>query len=273
MSTHRQHLECLRLNYINAKNQYFNYINSYKENFWNDILIKLKEKLSKRKLRIFIKISKYFKKKKSNKIENKSKNTKTIDNNHTSSNNNHTSSNNNHTSSNNNHTSSNNNHTSSNNNHTSSSNNNNNIIDNDEVKINNLSDKMSDGIIEIDRISEDIMKMAKNNMYLKTDNQWCAFKNAIADIFVELSIEFNKLNDLKIITIQSRKIQTINKLLDLYKESYPSYKVLFSSNKELSKDLLNNMNKHPLIEYLINSFKSEKIRNSFIPLVNNIISI
>ena len=243
MSTHKQHIEYLRLNYINAKNQYFSYINSYKDNFWNDILIKLKEKLVKRKLRIFIKISKYFKKKKCNKIEKTSKNTKTIDNKHTNSNDNNTVDNK--------------------------------IMNNEnnEIKKNYISNKISDNNNEIDRISEEIMKTAKTNMYLKTDNQWCAFKNAVADIFVELSIEFNKLNDLKIITIQSRKIQTINKLLDLYKESYPSYKVLFSSKKELSKDLLNNMNKHPLIEYLINSFKSEKIRNSFVPLVNNIISI
>ena len=33
MSTHKQHIEYLRINYINAKNQYFNYINSYKDNF------------------------------------------------------------------------------------------------------------------------------------------------------------------------------------------------------------------------------------------------
>ena len=205
-------------------------------------------------MRIFIKISKYFKKKKSNKIEKKSKNTKTIDNKHTNSNDNNTVDNN-----------------------TVDNNtvDNNKIINNEnnEIKKNYISNKISDDNNEIDRISEEIMKTAKTNMYLKTDNQWCAFKNAVADIFVELSIEFNKLNDLKIITIQSRKIQTINKLLDLYKESYPSYKVLFSSKKELSKNLLNNMNKHPLIEYLINSFKSEKIRNSFVPLVNNIISI
>ena len=235
MSTHKEHIEYLRINYINAKNQYFNYINTYKQTFWHNIFTKIKDKSIKYNLRILFKISKYFKKslknnnvnKKRQKIEKKEK-IETQEN--------------------------------------IVNNQNNNNETKKDIKKNEICNN------QIDDITKEIIKQAKKNMYLKTDNPWCAFKNAIAEIFVELSVEFNKISDLKIITIQSRKIQTINKLLDLYKENYASYKSLFSTQKELSKDLLINMHNHPLISCFINSFNSEEIRNKFIPLVNNVIS-
>lgn len=238
MSTHKEHIEYLRINYINAKNQYFNYINTYKQTFWHNIYINIKDKSIKLYLRLFYKINKYFKKSlKHNNLNKKKEEKQKTEKNECIVNN-----------------------------QDSNKENlriNKNIKQNEICKLNN----------QINDITQEIIKQAKNNMYLKTDNPWCAFKNAIAEIFVELSLEFNKINDIKIITIQSRKIQTINKLLDLYKENYPSYKSLFSTQKELSKDLLINIHKHPLINYFINSFNSEEIRNKFVPLVNNVISI
>ena len=275
---HNDLIYYLRTNYLNAKNQYFNYINNYKQDFWNDILNKIKQTTLKRNLRTMIRINKHFNKSSIQQYTNQSSsieqhtNQSTPTQQHTNQSiptlqhtkqstptQQHT-----------NQTLSNQHYkvikTSDKDSKSSSDKKEKNISKSSAVSENIISDK------EITIFTTDIIESAKKHMYSKTDNPWCAFKNAIADVFIGLSYEFNKISEKKITIIQSRKIQIINKLLDLYKDKYPSYKVLFSQQKELSRDLLINIDNHPLIKSFIDSFKSNQIRNSFIPLVNNIIN-
>ena len=277
MSSTEQLITYLRTNYINSKNQYFNFLNNYKKIFWNELCNKLKQNTYKYKIRSLMKINKYFI---SNKIKNdrniiKKKKDKNITNQSTITN--QTTITNQSTIIN----------QSTNNKVIQESNNqstqqilNNTSLPKEEKKLINISSKSIDTHTqqtdfitenEINQITQDIVKNAKQTMYSKTNNPWCAFKNGISDVFSELSIEFNKVSDDKIPIINSRKIQIINKLLDLYKENYSSYKTLFSHNKELSQDLLINIHNHPLIKEFISSFTDKNNRTKFLNLVNTVI--
>ena len=157
-----------------------------------------------------------------------------------------------------------------------SSNNNNNIKSNIQINkskpiktIDNT--EITETIENTNKIVNSIVSFSKENMFAKTQNPWCAFKNVTADIFIELSKEYNKLTNFKISSINTRSIQTINKLLDLYKDNYPSYKLLFSSEKNISIDLIKNPHNHPLIKTLIKSFSSVDERSSFSNKINSII--
>ncbi len=99
--------------------------------------------------------------------------------------------------------------------------------------------------------------------------KWCYFKKFIFMLYNELTSYYSTLNKKTFKTMSNKGLQNdIVKLLDIYKQNYNSFKLLFNDTVEQT-DIVNNPEKHPLIQNIIKSFYDDKFADSFITLINS----
>lgn len=278
MSAHYETLCYLRTNYLNAKNDYFRYLNSYNKNFWSTLLIRFNNNNIKKNIRLMIKFNKLFinlKKNTSNTLTHSNITTSTNINNNTRNNN---SISNTIINNNNNITT-----------HTSSRsskkiikssdttcNKNTNKLTTIDKNINTKScDKIttqikSDTIESINtKISSIINNTHKQMKLLNIKGEWCYFKKCIYMLYNSLTSYYATINDNKFKPMSNRGLQKeIITLLDIYKQNYDSYKTLFNNSLE-KKTLIKNPEEHPLIKNITKSFIDKSYAKSFIQEINS----
>lgn len=273
-SQHSQLLSVLRTNYINAKNDYFQYLHTYNKTFWNNLIKSFTNFHIKKNIRLIINFNKIF-------IKNKL-NTHNISNNthHTTHHNQiqstqqqpqtqriisdyQTNSNIINTT------------------QTQITNTNTNIINNpkntkltpiiNDSKINKTKPKNTTPKNKYEDIIDSIILNLHTNMEnFNVKGDWCFFKKCIYQLYIDLSSEYSKNNQSGFKIMSKKGLQKeIVILLDMYKEHYDSYKSYFNSNNKQKTIFINNPEKHPLIQNIIKSFTDTKFATEFINIVNS----
>tara|TARA_B100000401_G_scaffold347669_1_gene245469 strand:+ start:2506 stop:3354 length:849 start_codon:yes stop_codon:yes gene_type:complete len=280
MSSQNQLLSHLRSNYINAKNDYFRYLNTYNKDFWNTLIHKFYTQKTKKNIRLMIIFNKMFilqKIQTTNTTINQTSNTHTnintsninsdiqttttVDSRPIAQTTSYASqnikqskkgilkSNNTNLTSKVDVT------------HTKSSKTK--ITTNTKQTVDNSKDPYNNKMKSI--IKNIQIKMKHSNM----QGKWCYFKKFIFMLYNELTSYYSTLNKKTFKTMSNKGLQNdIVKLLDIYKQNYNSFKLLFNDTVEQT-DIVNNPEKHPLIQNIIKSFYDDKFADSFITLINS----
>ena len=272
-SQHSQLLSVLRTNYINAKNDYFQYLHTYNKTFWNNLLKSFTNFHIKKNIRLIINFNKFFIKNKlitHNIPNNTHRNThhnqiqstqqqpqiqRIISEYQTNSN-------------------------IANTTQTQITNTNTNIINN--LKNTKLTPIINDSKTKTknkhttpknkyqDIIDSIILNLHTNMENFNVKGDWCFFKKCIYQLYIDLSSEYSKNNESGFKIMSKKGLQKeIVILLDMYKEHYDSYKSYFNSNNKQKTIFINNPEKHPLIQNIIKSFTDTTFATEFISLVNS----
>jgi len=114
------------------------------------------------------------------------------------------------------------------------------------------------------------------NEHLKsiTTGKWCKFKKTITDIYISLITELNQLTDHTFDLLKTKSITRIINILDLYKnDTVASYKDLFNLDSTIFTRFLKTPQDHPLIKVILSLFINIDKRQHYSNLFNERITI
>ena len=261
MSTYTQTLCYLRTNYINAKNDYFRFLNTYNKHFWSTLPYKIYNIITKNNIRLMIRLNKLFINLQKNKIITNITSTSPTNTTITTSPT-----------------------------HTITPHTTHSITNTIQSTINsnypakklscihtNTSSATTTNSknTEINHISlhKDIQKIITNtHILIKNLNikgEWCYFKKSIYILYNSLTSHYSTLHKNKFKSMSKKGLQQdIILLLDIYKQNYDSYKSLFNNSSDKTT-LLTNPEQHPLITNIIKSYTDKSYAKSFISIINS----
>lgn len=107
-----------------------------------------------------------------------------------------------------------------------------------------------------------------------TTGKWCKFKKTIADIYISLVTELNQLTDHTFNLIKTKATTKIINILDLYKnDTSDSYKDLFNLDSTIFTIFIKTPQDHPLIKVILSLFINIDKRHHYSNLFNERITI